>query len=189
MRSFDCQGRKAFWDEREFGAAAELVLGRDGQAVEGGERFERDGSTANWANPALFVVGVSGRIEMKVYCGGGRGGLKIEVVIKTRAGVGAIETRLMNTEQFEFTGAGGFGGRAAFQRNRFDFVNEAGESAGNTIGIGVFVVGEARAKIFRLADVKDAIGRAAHDVNAGFARGGFEKLIAETLDQRSGQRE
>src|ERR1043165_9557462 len=107
MRSFDCQGRKAFWDEREFGAAAELVLGRDGQAVEGGERFERDGSTANWANPALFVVGVSGRIEMKVYCGGGRGGLKIEVVIKTRAGVGAVEKRVVDKERVQVGGAGG----------------------------------------------------------------------------------
>ena len=114
--------------------------------------------------------------------------MQIDVVIEARAGVSAIETRLMNAEKFEFAGAGGFSGGQAFECDGFDFVNESGEAAGDAIGIGVFVIGEARAEVFRLADVEDAIGLAAHDVNAGFARGGFEKVVAETLDQRPGQR-
>ena len=164
-------------------------MGGDGEPVEGGERFERDGSAADGADPALFFVGPGGRIEIEMDGGAGRGGLKIEVVKKTRAGVGAVETRLVDAKEFEFAGASGFSRTAAFERDGFDFVNEAGQAAGDAIGIGVFVIGEARAEVFGLADVKNAIGAAAHNVNAGFARGGFEKLIAESLDQRSGQRE
>ena len=117
------------------------------------------------------------------------GDFPIDVVIEAWACIGAIEFRLMEPQQFQFAGARGNGALAAFKRDRFYLVNQPRQAARNAIGIGVFVEGEAGAKVFRLADVEHAIGLAAHDVNARLAWRSFEKLIAESLNQRSRQRE
>jgi hypothetical protein len=120
---------------------------------------------------------------MKVNCGGRRAGFPIDVVKVLGAGVGAIEFGLMDAEQFEFAGTRGGGVGATFEGDGFDLVNQASESAGDAIGVGVFVESEASAEVFGLPDVEDAVGLAAHNVNAGFARGGFEKVVAKAFDQ------
>lgn len=71
MRVFNSEGGEAFWDEREFGAAAELMLGGNGQSVERGERFQRDSSAANGTDPGFFFIRVKGWIEVKMNCGAG----------------------------------------------------------------------------------------------------------------------
>jgi hypothetical protein len=132
---------------------------------------------------------MNGRLEMKIYRGAVARDSPLNVMVEARAGVGAIEFWLMQAQQFEFARASGDGASAPFQRDGFDLVNQARETARDAIGVCVFVEGEARAKVFRLANVEDAIRLAAHDVNAGLARRSFEKFVAQSLDQRSWQRE
>ena len=51
MRGLDFEGGEAFWDEREFAATAELMLGGNGEPVERGECFECDDASANGTDP------------------------------------------------------------------------------------------------------------------------------------------
>lgn len=117
------------------------------------------------------------------------GDFPIDVVIEPWARVGAIEFRLMEAQQFQFPRACRNRGWATFERDRFDLMNQPRQTARNAIGICVFVERQPGAKVFGLADVENPFGLAAHDVNARLAWRSFEKLIAESLNQRSRQRE
>jgi hypothetical protein len=163
-----------------------LVCGTNGEALESGERLAGNDAAANRAVPALFFVGMDWRIEMQMDREVGVVELRIDVVKKLRAGIGAIEARLVQAQQFEFARASRGRGGAAFESDRLDFMHETREAARDAIGIGVFVKRQASAEILGLANVENPIGIAAHDINAGFTGRGFEEIVAETLDQGLG---
>jgi hypothetical protein len=188
MRDVHCEGVLAFWGERKFTTLPELMLGGDREAMKRGEGFKCNRAAANGTDPGLFIVWVQRWIDVKVNCRAGARSLQLDVMIEAWTGVRAIEAGLVQAQQFKFAGAGSLGGGQAFESDCFDFVDKTRQAARNAIRVGVFVIGETRAEILGLADIENSIGLAAHDVNAGFARGGFEKVVAKSLDERSGQR-
>src|SRR4051812_29970323 len=109
MEVIDRERIEAFWEKREIGAASNLAFGAGDEALESGERLERNNAAANRTAPTLFLVRIGWRIEVNVdddrrFC------LAMFDVMKiTRAGIGAVEFWLMNAEQFEFARAGRLG--------------------------------------------------------------------------------
>ena len=175
------RGDLLLWKNRQIGATGKLAGVGDPEALQSGQsqcrnHFAANGSVAIGRN--RFAVEVKLNSEAIWF------GLDLNEVEKLRRGISAVEARAMELEKFEFSRAGRFGGGDAFPRNVFDLVNEPDESAWHAIWIGVFVVGEASAKIFGLTDVENSFAGAAHNVDAGLAGSGPEEFVAETFDQR-----